>query len=490
MLIKFLFKKHYLITTGVVFLFVVLGFFFNGIMRSFPKHPAMETPDFFAKIIDRLDLKNRVNATKELNELVAGNFPLEFSLIDGSGAVLYPPGAELPFDWSKIKLPYGAYESVSVDEKRQPKFMPGPPHLGRPPGPPRKIVRLRGIPAQNIFIDFDKTFMPKPPLSGLLFSIGSLVGSILIGVGLSFLLLFRTLNRQIRSADFVLGELQRGNLKARFPVKRMDEIGQAMNRFNLMADEIERLVERLRNTESARMNLLQELAHDLRTPIASLRTMLDTISTKHQTMTEELHAELIGLAQKEVGYFERLVEDLLVLALADEPRYRASQQEVPIIDLLDTETDGIVQQQQFVGKNIRVSKDFPAHDIEIFGNDHLLCRMFRNALENAFSFAKSEVTVSASVTSDAEISITICDDGPGMSGDVIKSYGTRRITRSIETSGAGRVSIGLGSVILKTIAGLHGGSVHVCNRLDGVGLVVGASVTITLPLGCRLSLER
>ena len=107
---------------------------------------------------------------------------------------------------------------------------------------------------------------------------------------------------------------EKGNLKARFPIVRMDEIGQTMLRFNHMADEIEHLVERMKTVEASRASLLQELAHDLRTPVASLKNLIETVATKDASMQPALRVELMELALSECEYFERLVEDLLVIA--------------------------------------------------------------------------------------------------------------------------------------------------------------------------------
>ena len=56
------------------------------------------------------------------------------------------------------------------------------------------------------------------------------------------------------------------------------------------------------------------------------------------------------------------------------------------------------------------------------------------------------------------------------------------MTRALGTQQDGRLSVGLGSVILKTAAEIHRGSVKVENRIDSNGRILGASVTITLPL--------
>src|SRR5262249_2643324 len=133
--------------------------------------------------------------------------------------------------------------------------------------------------------------------------------------------------------------------KARFPIGgRLDELGQAMNRFNKMADEIERLVERLRSTEKSRIALLQDLTHDLRTPIASLKNLLATIEKKRQSRQDndaEIISEMLSLSQREVDYLEKLVEDLLFLAQVSEPRYRVEQDLVSLLEIVDLESENV-----------------------------------------------------------------------------------------------------------------------------------------------------
>ena len=121
----------------------------------------------------------------------------------------------------------------------------------------------------------------------------------------------------------------------------MDEIGQAMCRFNKMAEEIERLVEHLRSVEKARMALLQELAHDLRTPVASLKNLLATLEKRDQGSDTKVRAELMTLAQKEVDYFARLLEDLLILAQISEPRYAGDRREIQLEELFEDEAESV-----------------------------------------------------------------------------------------------------------------------------------------------------
>jgi K+-sensing histidine kinase KdpD len=107
--------------------------------------------------------------------------------------------------------------------------------------------------------------------------------------------------------------------------------------------------------------------------------------------------------------------------------------------------------------------------------------MLRNVLENAFSFAKSSVEVRLEISPESGVIITIQDDGPGFSNESLKSYGERRVTRLVtgDANGYhGRVTVGLGSVIIKTVAKIHRGEVQVSN----ISQLGGGLVTLRIPL--------
>jgi signal transduction histidine kinase len=297
----------------------------------------------------------------------------------------------------------------------------------------------------------------------------TLVLTVLVGVAFALYLIFRSLKDHVDEADRVISELQRGNLKARFPAGRADEIGKAMERFNLMADEIERLMEQLRSVERSRAFLLQELTHDLRTPVASLSNLLETIFS--QVKMDETIADLAELAQKETDYIARMVEDLLLLAQVSEPSYRAQQGAVDLDALIEEEGDALSLRSQ---GRVAFAKATTLAQALVPGDEHLLRRLFRNALENAFSFARQKVSVSLLNDRKGGLVIRIQDDGDGFSPEMLLTFGERRTKRKINTGRAGRLSLGLGSVIMKTVTTLHRGELRALN--EG-----GAVVEIRLP---------
>jgi K+-sensing histidine kinase KdpD len=113
----------------------------------------------------------------------------------------------------------------------------------------------------------------------------------------------------------------------------------------------------------------------------------------------------------------------------------------------------------------------------VSGDEQLLKRLVRNSLENAFSFARSKVRASIAPAAKAGyVSVCIEDDGPGFDADSLNNFGERRSKRVVAKNENGRLSLGLGSVIMKTVVLLHGGEIEASNNAGG------GRVAFTLPL--------
>jgi signal transduction histidine kinase len=461
------FRRNYFISVGIAFIFIILGFFITQFALHFVGKPGGPggpmSGVFFARMVDGLSPTPPISAIQKIESWNKGHVHEKFFLLDQEGKVLYPIGETVSFDWKisseRLRAPY---DEIMIGD-----------HSGPPEG---QLVRLNQNPAEFLFVK-----MGPPPgfLPIFAISTGSLFISVLLGVGVALFSLLRSLQEKVNLADSVISELKHGNLKARFPIEKMDDVGKAMSRFNQMADEIERLVSQLKETEQSRMSLLQELAHDLRTPVASLKHLLETFQGEKEALSEALKKEMMGLALREVEYFERLVEDLLVLAQVNEPKYRADRKPISFVDLVNDEVDGVSTQYESGQKKIQTVRNIQSGDISLIGDAHLLRRMLRNTLDNAFSFAQSKVTVNLTFSSEDAL-ITILDDGPGFSTEALAAYGERRVTRLLNSTSeqsSERVSVGLGSVIIKTVARIHRGDVVASNQNPR-----GARVVLTIPI--------
>lgn len=308
---------------------------------------------------------------------------------------------------------------------------------------------------------------PPPPPGVHVVGIVAITVSILVGLGLSIIFLTIYVRGKSRQAEIVISKLRAGDLKARFKINQVDESSQLMQKFNDMADQIEELVSNLRQTEKTRMVLLQELAHDLKTPVASLKNLQELLLYKGHLMEEDKRQHAQALAVKEVHYFERLVEDLLFLSGVNDPRYSGNFKELNFQDLIREETE--------LFETEKIHLEITGHgDGRITGDEHLLRRLIKNVFSNASRFARSRINIVLTRES-GKLTVLIQDDGPGLDPAQLESFGLKKYSRAMQNND--NISIGLGSVIMKKIMNLHDGEMWVRNRAPS-----GLEVILTFPV--------
>ncbi|HJV86333.1 MAG TPA: HAMP domain-containing sensor histidine kinase [Noviherbaspirillum sp.] len=314
------------------------------------------------------------------------------------------------------------------------------------------------------------------------FLVATVLGAIFLG--LSMVLLY--LRGHSHEARRVIARIESGDLAARFKVDRLDAVGRLMHDFNRMADEIGRLVARLQATERARRELLQELGHDLRTPLTSLRTAIEALAAHGEAMSSEERQEFFGVVNSEFGYFRKLVDDLFFIAEIDEPRYRNAAQRLDIVAIVKTEIQSLeasARAAHEAGGGIRIEAELDAampDTCAVIGDAYLVGRLFRNLFDNAARHASSVVRIRTSIR-PGFVDVSVADDGAGMSAAAIAAFGQRRRQRVLSEGGDLSASLGLGSVIIKTIVSLHGGDIALESGPAG-GVLQGTRITVSLPL--------
>lgn len=270
-------------------------------------------------------------------------------------------------------------------------------------------------------------------------------------------------------AQDVLSRLGQGDLKARFKIRQFDEVGNLMLDFNKMADEIERLVGRIRKNDEERGRLVAELSHDLRTPLASLRTSIDALTEHFDDVPDAQRREFLKMIQAEIGYFTCLMDDLSFVARLGDSSYRAAAESFDVSELLRAEVD--LQRTHEQGRKRGLNWTFEptnSDSVHITGDPFLVRRLFRNAFDNAGRYARAQVAANV-FQKNGTVFVEIRDDGPGMSSEQLQSFGTPKRHRLMSE---GRPSSGLGSVIMKRIVDLHQGELEIRNAGEKGGTLL------------------
>lgn len=269
--------------------------------------------------------------------------------------------------------------------------------------------------------------------------------------------------------------MKHGNLKARLPESRLDQLTGISHEFNSMASEIEKLVDKLKDVDLNRRVLLQELAHDLRTPVASMKNMIETNLHFDEKLSQTDRTTNLSLTLKEIHYFERLVNDLLFLSRVHDSKYSGSFEKINLLPLLNHEAQLCEELNPHLSILIQGKVE-----TSIYADQYLIQRLIKNVLKNATRFAKKEIVINVNIQNHLA-ELTIIDDGPGFNDESLKNFGIKRsISRSLNNNESD-ISIGLGSIIMAKICEIHEGSIKASNLVMNQELK-GAKVSIYLPI--------
>jgi two-component system sensor histidine kinase KdpD len=226
-------------------------------------------------------------------------------------------------------------------------------------------------------------------------------------------------------------------------------------------------------TERLRNSLLSALSHDLRTPLAALYGLADTLATG----TPPLPARPREIAQAlsaEARRMNAMVDKLLDMARLQSGTVQLKREWLPIEEVVGTALQSV--ESALGGHHVRVelASDLPLVEIDAV----LIERVFANLLENAAKYTPSgsTVTIAARVVAP-DLVVTVSDDGPGLPvGQADRLFD--KFTRGVRESHT--PGVGLGLAICRAIVEAHGGRIGVdAPAADHRG----ARFSFTLPLG-------
>ena len=300
----------------------------------------------------------------------------------------------------------------------------------------------------------------------------TLMTAICFSAGLALLAstwLFWGITRPLSKLRQATEAVAAGDLGARAPVKRRDEVGKVAEAFNNMADELER-------QEGLRKQMVADVAHELRTPLSVMRgnleAMIDELIPASEEELDAVHQEVMRLS--------RLVEDLRILSLADAGELRLDIGEVDVAGLVETAVRRLGPTAE--ARGITLAGDIGRNTGILIGDEGKLQQVLANLIANALRYtpAGKQVTVSArNVGHDIWLAVT--DQGPGVDPADLPNFferfwkGDRSRTRQGNRAQAAGGS-GLGLSIVRQIVELHGGRVQADLPQEG-----GLQVTIILP---------
>ncbi|MFC1747963.1 ATP-binding protein [Pseudomonadota bacterium] len=269
--------------------------------------------------------------------------------------------------------------------------------------------------------------------------------------------------RRLREASHKFAE---GNLDTRVAHaigRRSDEIADLGHDFDQMAERIQKLI-------SSQKQLLNDISHELRSPLARLRLALGLAQKKlgPQTVPE------LERIERETVRLDELVGQALTLArLESKAMTNTLDDYIDITSLLEE----IIQDANFEAEaiNCHICYSYNA-STTLNGNIELLHRAFENIIRNALHYTEENSNVDINLTipekqNEKWIQISVCDHGPGVPEEQLSTL-FDPFVRISEDRNRKDGGYGLGLAIAKQAVQLHGGMISAKNRRDGHGLCV------------------
>lgn len=258
----------------------------------------------------------------------------------------------------------------------------------------------------------------------------------------------------VRSMTQVAESIAAGDFEQRIYVEGKDEIATLARSFNSMAEQ-------LRHLENVRQDFIANVSHELKTPIAAIQGLIETL-IEDDAMDPEQRQRFLKKVQKQVGRLYDLVKDLLQLARLEGKELNWEKER---FDLREPVQESVAMfSEQAEEKNIQLHVELPTTALNIFGNAESIRQSVDNLLGNAIKYTPADGRVAIRLKHEGRNAlIEVSDNGVGIDRKhhhrIFERFYRVDKGRSREAGGTG-----LGLSIVKHVAMSHRGHVTLESR--------------------------
>ncbi|MEE8343533.1 MAG: HAMP domain-containing sensor histidine kinase [Gammaproteobacteria bacterium] len=295
------------------------------------------------------------------------------------------------------------------------------------------------------------------------------VGAAMLFAFIAGLMIFFLLTRRLRKLSQAMESFKQQGFKqfVPFPVPNKpptDEIGNIGITFNEMAKTIGSQMERLRETDALRRELVANVSHDLRTPLASLKGYIETLLLMDQNLSETDRRHYLETAGRNADRLSKLVEELFELAKLDAKDLKPHPESFSVAELVHDVMQKFKLRAEQQGVRIEVDVDpatpFAEADIG------MIERVLDNLIENALQHTPKGGSIHLSSEAHGQhVEVKVADSGHGIPENELPHIFERFYRKSSANAGS-REGAGLGLAIAQRIVELHGGKISVQSTIN------------------------
>lgn len=264
--------------------------------------------------------------------------------------------------------------------------------------------------------------------------------------------------KDLRRLGDGLAVIAQGNLQFRVPSARMDELGKVADDINGMAEHLELLIEKERQIEISKMELITGVSHDLRTPLTSIIGYLDLLH-KRAYRDDSEYDRFVGNASNKAVQLKKLVDDLFEYTRLTTDDVKLKRETVDLRALLNQMQ--VEYEPIALELGVGVAAAFPSQPVFVRMDAEKVRRAVDNLLSNALKFSVKPGSVQMMLEADRTIArIVVANIGEPIAKErEILLFERFYKADDSRTSDAFPAGSGLGLSIARSIARLHGGEI-------------------------------
>ena len=298
-----------------------------------------------------------------------------------------------------------------------------------------------------------------------------LVGIVIFSV--TFMILEEPGIRYLGRISDAVQSISQGNLNTEVDVTGDDEFSAMAANLNKMSSDIRKLMDKEREAERTKNELITNVAHDLRTPLTSIIGYLELLAGNTQ-IPQEMQHKYIEIAYSKSRRLEKLIEDLFGFTKLNYGKIAMHIGQIDIVKLLEQLLEEAYPNFEEKNLSYDLQSNVPAKIISADGN--LLARLFDNLIGNAIKYGADGKRVLVKIHGEEDtVTVSLTNFGRVIPADELpllfnKFYRVEQ-SRSATTGGTG-----LGLAIAKEIVDMHGGTIRVASDLNGTVFTVKLQV--------------
>ena len=294
------------------------------------------------------------------------------------------------------------------------------------------------------------------------------IGVLVLTAFLAGALIFSVLTRRLRNLTSDVTGYASNEFAPEYaiagPDSSTDEIDELRNACHIMSNTIQAQVEGLKESDRLRRELVTNVSHDLRTPLASMQGYIETLLIKNETLDADERLNYLQIARKHAVRLSLLIQDLFELAKLDSNRVTPEFEDFPMTELVQD----VMQEFDLEAKNKRVALELemPREPVSVYADIALIQRVLENLVSNALKFTPAGGTITIVTQKSANrIDVSVEDTGPGIRDEDLPRI-FDRFFRSEQGDERDTTSTGLGLAIAKRILELHDSQILVTSRVE------------------------